>query len=149
VKVLFLDIDGVLNSLRSALVHKGFPFNFKDHRDRFDWIAVGLIRRVCIESGAQIVLSSTWRTQYTYDEVARELDLPIVGATPKLNGPRGLEINAWLSEHSEVESYVIVDDNADMLPEQGGRFVQTDMNEGLSFGNYAQIMRLFGERVLT
>ena len=37
---------------------------------------------------------------------------------------RSLEIQQWL-ENNEVESYIILDDENDMLPEQQSRFVKT------------------------
>jgi hypothetical protein len=58
-KVLFLDVDGVLNSYRSVVCYGGFswPNNHsggpKD-QNNMDWIAVGMIRKACAESGAVI-----------------------------------------------------------------------------------------------
>jgi hypothetical protein len=144
-KVLFLDIDGVLNSQRTVVACKGFPHSFDGHdRDKFDWIAVGLIRKLCDETGASICLSSSWRIIHSVHECANALDLPIFDRTPSLNGPRGMEINAWLSEHPEVTTYAIVDDLSDMLPDQLPNFVQTSEKNGLSIENWADLKRILG-----
>jgi hypothetical protein len=142
-KILFLDIDGVLNSQRSCVAFHGFPHDFtpKD-MGMFDMVAVGLIREACKETGCSIVLSSTWRKFSTAAETAAALDLPVIDCTPVLNKARGFEINAWLAEHPEVTSYVIVDDDSDMLDFQRPYFVQTDFQTGLSLENYAQIKQV-------
>lgn len=144
-RVLFLDIDGVLNSHRTVLAFNGFPHGFDGyHRERFDWVAVALIRKLCEETGASIVLSSSWRIIHSVKECANGLDLPIFDRTPSLAGCRGTEIHAWLSEHPEITHYAIVDDNSDMLPDQKTHFVQTDEREGLSMTNWADLKRILG-----
>lgn len=132
-KVLFLDIDGVLNSRRSQMAFGGYPHDFSSaDMARFDLVAVGLIRRLCRVTGCSIVLSSDWRYYTTAHLAANALDLPIMDVTPQLDASRGCEINAWLNEHPEVERYAIVDDIAAMLPSQQANFVQTDDECGLT-----------------
>jgi hypothetical protein len=142
-KVLFLDIDGVLNSHRTAYATKGFPHGFDDaQKQKFDWIAVGLIRRLCEETNTSIVLSSSWRIIHTVHECANGLDLPIFDATPRLCGIRGDEIQEWLNRHPEVEQYAIVDDDSDMLESQKDHFVQTSHADGLSYAGYQALHRI-------
>lgn len=147
--ILFLDIDGVLNSTRSCVAFKGYPLNFSaEHLGRFDWVAIGLVRKLCEETGAQIVLSSAWRQNFRAEVVGRELNLPIIDVTPWSSEPetvRGHEIKAWLDQHPEVNQYAIVDDNSDMLPEQiaGGHFVQTNFEDGLTWTNYKALVDVF------
>lgn len=144
-KVLFLDIDGVLNSHRSAYAFGGFPFDVDKHRNRFDEVAIALVRNVCTASGAQIVLSSSWRTDKDWQRIGRSLNLPIVDRTPYLHpGPRGVEIAAWLAEHPEVERYAILDDDGDMLDEQKPFFVQTTHEDGVTFGLAGKLADLLG-----
>lgn len=110
-KVLFLDIDGVLNSHRSCYALGGFPHGFdKVHRARFDEVAVALVRDVCRETDCSIVLSSSWRIIHSVHECANGLDLPIFDATPTTPGIRGNQIKEWLTAHPEVVQYAIVDD---------------------------------------
>ena len=141
-KVLFLDIDGVLNSTRTAAAFGGYPHKL-DELPMFDLVAVGLIQRLC-SNGVQVVLSSAWRLTHEPAEVAKALGLPIIDRTPSLIGPRGREIAEWLSRHPEVECFAIVDDDSDMLAEQLPRFVRTDGMEGLTWAKFAQLCSLFG-----
>lgn len=152
-KVLFLDIDGVLNSARTCVAFGGpliggFPHGFDETNMRlFDHAAIGLVRKLCHETGASIVLSSSWRIIHSVHECANGLDLPIFDQTPSLNHRgriRGEEIMAWLAAHPEVTRYAIVDDDSDMLEVQIPFFVQTDFKEGLSFANYESLQCLLG-----
>lgn len=113
----------------------------------FDHVAVGLIRRLCDEADCSIVLSSTWRLQFTSHEVANALDLPVMDSTPVMTGIRGLEINAWLEKHPEVTQYAIVDDNSDMLESQMPHFVQTDIEKGLSLRNFLDLKQKLGGKL--
>lgn len=135
--IIFLDIDGVVSVLvtRWELSEK--------HMRR--------VKKICDETGAKIVISSSWRWE-TVDttllkiyERCRDLmkncgeDLPfdgshflfnkdmVIGVTERM-GPasRGKEIKKWLDGHPEVERYVILDDDSfDILPEQKPFLIQT------------------------
>jgi len=133
-KVLFLDIDGVLNSRRTAVAFGSYPHKLA-HLDRFDHAALGLVRRLC-DAGVSVVLSSSWREEFPHADIGRALDLPIIGGTPVLSGSRGSEIAAWLAAHEDVRTWAIVDDDRDMLDGQRGCFVQTDPDNGLLWGDY-------------
>jgi len=128
-KILFLDIDGVLNTT-------------KDKDPEFiNPLKAEMIQRVCQETGAVIVLSSSWRDPEGWNRihgldlsveeaVARTaaalnrvgLTTPIVGWTPidplvepqnasqrEMNW-REYEILAWLDEHPEIETFAVIDD---------------------------------------
>lgn len=143
-KVLFLDIDGVLNSTKTCVAFGGYPMELH-HIEAFDKAAIRLIQRLCDSAGVQVVLSSAWRLSHDFKDVGKALDLPIIDRTPSLLGPRGLEINAWLSNHPEVEAFAIIDDDSDMLPDQLPRFVQTNNREGMTWGDFEKLCSLFGE----
>lgn len=144
-KYLFLDIDGVLNSTRSACGLGKIPHD-AEPKDLpfFDLIALGLIRRLCEETGAKIVLSSTWRMGRDPVELGNQLDLPIISKTLVLDGFRGDEIKQWLDENynPHVDKYAIVDDDSDMRPEQRPFFVKTHYNNGLLWDHYLQLKAL-------
>lgn len=144
-KVLFLDIDGVLNSLSSSIAFDGYPHDFSQKgMAKFDMVAVGLVRKLCEECDVSIVLSSTWRMYSPVSDAASALNLPIFDKTPVLNGIRGLEIKDWLDKHPEVTHYAILDDDSDMLSEQKEFFVKTSFKDGMSIKNYSQLKRIFG-----
>jgi hypothetical protein len=141
-RVLFLDIDGVLNSTRTALAFGGYPFEL-EHQAAFDQAALGMIRRLCEIGDLSICLSSAWRIGRDPHDVANALDLPIMGKTGNGLGPRGKQIFDWLEQHPEVTEYAILDDDSDMLDEQLPRFVKTDGHEGLSWRDFQKLCELF------
>ena len=144
-KVIFLDIDGVLNSHRTCLAFGGYPHEFSEkHMARFDMVALTLIRRIARAAGAVFVLSSAWRIGREASEVAAGLDLPIIDKTPSLSGARGLEIQYWLDQHPEVECYAIIDDDSDMLDSQKPFFVHTMHADGFLWSNAERLAELMG-----
>jgi hypothetical protein len=148
-KVLFLDIDGVLNSTRSCAAFDGYPLGItEEDLKKFDWVAVKLIQRLCDETGARIVLSSTWRLTVPFKDLAKALDLPIIDKTPVAfgRGRRGYEVSMWLAEHEEVvDKYAIVDDLDEFVEEQQEFFVQTDPSIGLSYLNFLKLKLELGK----
>jgi len=142
-KVLFLDIDGVLNSVRTCVAFGGYPMKL-EHIAAFDLVAIRLLHRLCDSAGVVVVLSSAWRLSHPFKEVGDALGLPIIDRTPSLPGPRGAEIAAWLAEHPEVETWAIVDDDADMLDGQLPRFVHTNGEDGMAWKDYAKLCEIFG-----
>lgn len=134
--IVFLDFDSVLNSQRT--------FEAFGTLSTFDPIAVRLVSKLCNETEAEIIISSSWRVPYdTVDKLlprmaqcgAAGLATWVVGMTPWLPTGRGDEIAAWLNEHSQtVLRYVILDDHDDTLP--GQRLVKTDSSEGFNYSNY-------------
>jgi len=142
-KIVFLDIDGVLNSYRSVIAYGVYPID-NTSSENFDMVAVGLIREACKKCHAQIVLSSTWRLYRGWENLKTVLDLPIIDKTPKkLSSIRGEEIWLWLDEN-KVDKYVIVDDSTDILKCQQSYYVQVDPYEGLAWKDYAKILKILG-----
>lgn len=132
-KVIFLDIDGVLNVIPQG--HDAFGGIF--HSDFVD-----NLKRIIDETDAKIIISSSWR----HSGLQKMLDMwefrnlpgEVIGVTPDLyrfldfegerTMVRGDEIQAVLNIHSEITHYVILDDDTDMLKHQLGNFVQTSNN---------------------
>lgn len=128
-KVIFLDIDGVLN-----LCYKG--------RDEYGALfhphLVENLRKIIKETNAKIVISSTWRLSglSVMKEMWKKRELPgeIIGITPSFMKEygttlcRGKEIDSYLENHPEIEKYVILDDDRDMEPHQMDNFVMTSGN---------------------
>lgn len=144
IKVLFLDIDGVLLSTRSCIAQGG-PVDPRTPTDpaKLDRVALGLVRKLCFETGAQIVVSSTWRERHAASELEQLLDLEILDVTPQLSGQcRGEEVSAWLCAHPNVEKYAILDDQDDFLEHQQAVFVQTDFDNGLQWEHYRRLIDL-------
>jgi len=82
---------------------------------------VSKVDRLCVEAGASIVVSSTWRLLYKLPRLreilrAHGITVPIIGRTPEIPGKeRGVEIHHWLSTSGQhVTGMVILDDDSDM-----------------------------------
>lgn len=139
-KVLFLDIDGVVNSVigfRERGYAKPDPFFIEPH------LAIRLKSLISKIEPIDIVLSSTWRFYKTNEEMSEMLGVKIVDSTPRLfNRDRGHEITLWL-EDNECDLYVILDDNTDMTEKHIKRLVQTNSEFGLRDEDVAEVIKKF------
>lgn len=108
-KVIFLDIDGVLNSDEYIDSIKGKEMTAENE---IDMEKVRLLEQAINQTGARIVLTASGR----YAQVGRYLRKVLsqmaifTDATPYMNNIRGLEIKEWLSQNNDVEDFVILDD---------------------------------------
>ncbi len=144
-KILFLDFDGVLNSthwsgqrpIRGLLPPELASQALED--ERLDPVCVDRLQRFVRETGAHIVVTSTWRHKMAVSEMIAMfalygfIDAPIIGVTPDLrasaNRTRGMEVSQYLgANQSKSISYVCLDDDADF---NGLPLVQTDPDLGL------------------
>lgn len=109
-KVIFLDIDGVLNS--DEYFDKIKNLNIESIESEVDIEKIKFLKKAVNETGSKVVLTSSWR--YTRNaQKLKELLLKYniyVGLTSFIQNERGLEIKKYLSEHQDVEDFVIVDD---------------------------------------
>lgn len=114
-KVIFLDIDGVLNNQE--------VFKRKKEIRVWDEKCIDRLNRITEETGAKIVISSTWRRSNDfYSAIKNEMGITgeIIGKTPDYlprGEPeiyRGDEIQAWLDENPNVKKFIILDDDSDM-----------------------------------
>jgi hypothetical protein len=141
-KILFLDIDGVLNS---EIYYKSIS-HLENGGSRFDPKSVELIKKLVDEFSLRIVISSTWRYGAT-DRLMHELkDSKLIGYlyhewfTPVIHpAHRGTEIKLWLELHPEVIDYIIIDDDENILEEQIKRFVKTDLHEGMTEEHFNRV----------
>jgi hypothetical protein len=129
VKVLFLDIDGVLNNAQWMVEVKKVDREKKVSLGDGDgwWLdmieprAVSLLNEVIQQTDAKVVISSTWRLRHSPEKMqelleARGFKGEVIGKTPRFGGERrGKEIQAWLDANPEVRVFAIVDDDSDML----------------------------------
>lgn len=161
-KVLFLDIDGVLNTKWwYTQMDRNTP---KDQYGyAFDPRAVANLKRIVEETRADIVISSSWKCMglSQMEDMWEDRNLPgkIIGITPNsvsdemlLNADidsielfhiRGEEIKEWLAKHGRrVSSYAIVDDMDNMLPEQQSHFVHTNPEVGITENDADRIITI-------
>lgn len=151
-KIVFLDIDGVLNSTQSFMYyHRMGRWGFRE----FCPIALSNLRYI-IERvpGVKLVISSTWRKAFRgkameciFDQNSLSPDL-IYGYTPAhlSDGYRGGEINEWFRDYEEegkekVEAYVVIDDSTDIKPHTR-HFVHTDHRVGLTLPDAMKAVKM-------
>ena len=126
-KVVFTDIDGVLNN--ADCIYDGVCLD------------PTLVKRLrVIPDDWRIVISSSWRIIHDLHEIKlglrwagyEEAMMKVVGVTPSMGGqPRGAEIQKFRKLNG-VHRYVIIDDDDDMLDLQQPHFVKTTWKEGLT-----------------
>ena len=147
-KIIFLDIDGVLNSRvydRERTLNDG----------NIDPTRLPLLREIVERTEAKIVLSSSWRKHWdkareARDAIGEELNetfsaagLEIYDKTPVI-GDRAKEISAWLKCHPEVYEYVIFDDIFGGWGEHEGHLVKTSplIGRGLTEKHVSDAIRI-------
>jgi uncharacterized protein YaaR (DUF327 family) len=137
--IIFLDIDGVLNN-RNHLIKTidDNPEMRKCTREIFDDENINNLKELLKISGAKIVISSCWRIGSLYKSLIKNfvkwriIDY-LYDVTPYLGGQqRGDEIRMWLSDHPEVDKFVIIDDDSDMCEFTNTHLVKTDYDFGLT-----------------
>lgn len=151
-KVIFLDIDGVLCSMRSSAAQGGYPAAGNPASwGKFDDTAVELLRTAIAETGAVVVLSSSWRTEVNIGALEYRLGLRIRDVTRASNEDdmRGKQIGDWLATHDDVQRYAILDDGEDMLPHQMDKLCRTSKRNGFLLGHYEELVEMLGSRVDT
>ena len=143
-KVIFLDVDGVLNS-------DEFFDNNKDN-SYIDEKTVRLLKKAVEETGAKVVVSSSFRYTRSFGKVQEILLRNGIAfdKTPFLDNERGKEIKQWIDEHSkiskelkassEVEDYVVLDDEIfdDFDEEILSHLIKMEENEVRGFGKGLQ-----------
>jgi HAD domain in Swiss Army Knife RNA repair proteins len=107
-KVVFLDIDGVLNSEKTPNPRQ-FPY-VVDKR------LLARLKKLLQRTRAKVVLTSSWRCDPVGLFAAKHSGVPFIDVCPDLpRSPRCKEIQAWLARHPKVTRYVVIDDEDDEL----------------------------------
>ena len=101
-KIIFLDIDGVLNCEKTFQRHRGAI--------GIDPYLVAIFNRIIFATDAKIVLSSSWRYSKEGREEIRQQVIDFIDITPKmpkLGGAetmeRGYEIKKWLEDNKHIK----------------------------------------------
>lgn len=155
-KIIFLDIDGVLNPTHYMnALYKMWKASFteiKSHDEYgqlFFYQNIEALKHIIDNTGAKIVISSTWKMAGLSEMIKlwkhRNLPGEIIGVTPLQIEVidlgmekyydmvcRGMEIDCWIKMHNHTGNYVIIDDTPDMLPIQEPNFVHTNGFVGLT-----------------
>ena len=139
-KIIFLDIDGVLNNY-DTLTDENW------NERKWEPNLVEMLKRIIKETGAEIVLSSTWRRIESYcDIIKNDMKINYIGKTPVLWKKRGIEIQTWLDENPGVEKFVILDDDSDMVHLMD-HLLQTDGEFGLTEEIADEAIEMLNKRI--
>lgn len=143
VKVIYIDVDGVLSCDRAWLCG-----------DEISRSAVRLIQRLMDETGAKLVLSTVWGDTLDYEAASMvceafgfkqdslfspsfQCDGFLSWKIEKTLKLRGEQIQQHIDRlHPHLDQYLIIDDETDMLPEQHDNFVHVDSVDGFNARNY-------------
>lgn len=157
-KIIFLDIDGVLNSRQWMLECDG---EFDQPINQIDPKAVVRLNRITDATGAKIVVSSTWRLGFLMKCADPVLSLKgclrtygitgeVIDMTPSkpncIRNQRGKEIQAWLDDnYSRVDKFIIIDDDSDMGKLKSKHF-KTLFEDGLTDAIADKIIKVLGPK---
>lgn len=157
-KLIFLDIDGVLDTYKSRYI--------------LDPVLLDRLGNILGRTGAWIVVSSSWRSSNVPDtvEFMTDYDNPRVGANPfpftdrivgvtpilfsvvdgDIDRPatRGEEIAAYLKAHP-CDNYVILDDCDDMLRDQWPHLVLVNDVVGLTDADVEKAVGILNQSIQT
>ena len=162
-KIIFLDVDGVLNSTNSLMTDTSL-----------EKLPIRNLKILVDSVGAKIVLTSTWRLCFNplrelMDELAAA-GLSIYSMTPEgasiswlktkgfaptnrfidttnnITTDRGAEILRWLNEHKDVDSFVILDDEIfDIKSYFPFNYVKVNFANGLTFEDIAAAHKILSK----
>lgn len=163
-KVIFLDIDGVMNSKEFDDRYDEYLSTIPDFSERpnfpigyIDPLAVGFLKEVCEETNSFIVISSAWRVPYNPVKIAGFLkevyehefegtwDPPVIGEIDKDTRDTPLfkktlyrqdMIKSWIVRNKRtVENYLILEDCEDMSKHNDENVIMTDPRYGFTEGD--------------
>jgi len=142
-KVIFLDIDGVLVTRNSI---KYQHLNYPDITEIiFGKKALNNLNKLIRLTEAKIVISSTWRLFHSLEELKDIFNkqgikgdiistTSVDRATIEEDIPRGKKIADWLEGKKDIEQYVIIDDDvqADCIQFHPNNCVETSYKRGFA-----------------
>lgn len=161
--VVFLDVDGVLNSspYLAGLTERHGTYDGNEER-MLDPAAVERVNQIVERTGAAVVISSSWRQVHRMPDLRmflRKRGLRghvVIGVTPTartgsgscLGALRGSEIQEWLDAHRHVTSFAILDDSADM-GHLVHKLIQTSYGSGLLDEHVERAVAMLGMKAAT
>ncbi len=140
-RVIFLDIDGVLNNSKHMALHRG----------QIDPQNIACLNHLVEATGAKIVLSSSWRSYVGEDRICsiqafalllhthglRNASSAFLDTTrqdvlsdAELVNDRAYQCKDWLDTHPEVTSHVALDDCEFSFEKVGINHVKTEYSRG-------------------
>ena len=166
-KVIFLDLDGVLNTEDYFTHLRNNGLETTDYfGNLFSPTAVANLQQIIDATNAQIVISSSWRfagmdvlktmwkkrqlpgniyditsLYVTDDFISEHMHDENFDYNEVISSPRGIEISSWLQDHPEAISFVILDDLTSMKQFQES-YVQINPKTGITSENAKQAIEI-------
>ena len=146
-KVIFLDIDGVLNCTSYFIErHSEIAKLYENNKDNkrllslkrmmldIDNRKLELLKDIIDVTGAKVVVTSSWKRLDIFNDVEElliSMGIPIVGTTKDKSYNRGTGIKKYLKEN-QVEEYIVLDDDIfeDYDTEIMNHLVKTSFSHG-------------------
>ena len=139
-KVIFLDIDGVLNT--SDTYNESFYKSYRtpNYKIEIDEFRLVYLKEIIDKTNAKIVLSSSFRRFFEKEKgviVPRTLKgkkvydlfykygISIYDITPMNYNKREDQVKEWLSTRDNIESFIIIDDEPSMFFDYYDKLIQT------------------------
>lgn len=142
-KIIFLDINGVVLTIPPD---GHFEVELEPSAN-----AISNLNLLVQVTGAEVVVTSTWRIGRTVDELESLLKSwgyrgSVLDKTKNGDGDedRGYDIRNWLSRH-EVESFVVIDDDRTDLEEFARHLVSPRPDVGLQLHDVSEAVRILSE----
>jgi len=134
--------------------NKGLPGDYAygvfTGQDYFDPRCVANLNAIVKATNAKFVLSSSWRMLFDMETMVdflkhQKVTGELIDYTNRFYGDRGHEIQEWLDRHPEIESFVILDDDEDMV-HLTPRLVRTTWEKGLEEHHVEQAIALLNKK---
>lgn len=144
-KVIFLDIDGVMNSVSTR------PQDPQGLGDFLDPVNVGVLNAIVRATGAVVVVSSTWRLTMPFAALQRTFAAAgcvaeIVDVTPDVDArERVLEVAAWLASQAEPPDRFVVLDDDFYMPAFPDKLVRTRKLHGLCADDVPAVLAVLAD----
>jgi hypothetical protein len=154
--LVFLDVDGVLNCTpflkEAAKADNGKVVLLEqwDPLTHIDPKRVAKLNVILEKTGAEIVISSSWRRAFPPEKMQELLDAKglvgkVIDQTPQLmDRERHVEIKRWLSRQADEPDFVVIDDDQDAGVGFGVRYIRTI--DGLEDSHVDRAVAILGAR---
>lgn len=141
INIIFLDIDGVMNSY---YYYKKFNFHEMLEKNK-----VNMLKKVIKETNAKIVITSKRKMIPSYiNEITNEFiknGIDIYDFTKEI-GLKNDEVKDWLIDHNNINNYVILDDNdCGFLADFKDKFIKISSYYGLTKSKSNILISILGQ----
>lgn len=151
--IIFLDIDGVLNSKRKLIeIYNKTHKSHSGYNYPFDEKCLEYLKLLVEKTNSKIVITSSWRKTkegiILLNKTLKEynLDKYIIGYTPILNTKREIEIIEYLKTLKEIPNYIILDDDIKDLESLSSYLIKTDKFYGLTYKNITKGIKILSKK---